>query len=69
MAGQDGRGSLGGWWKGAGLGSHSSWGSCGASRVGLVGQVQLVFCSCVAVKIHVGLMILTVPHRDKSLLL
>lgn len=44
--------------RGAGLGSHSSW--------GLVGQVQLVFCSCVVIKICVGLIILTAPHRGES---
>lgn len=52
-------------------GGEQGWGlSAPGGRVGpagcLVGQVQLVFCSCVVVKISVGLIILTAPHRDKS---
>lgn len=67
-AGQDRRGSLGGG------GGEQGWGlTAPGGRVGragcLVGQVQLVFCSCAVIKICVGLIILTAPHRDKSLAL
>lgn len=62
--GQDSRGSLGGGEQGWGL---TAPGDCVGPAGCLVGQVQLVFCSCVLVKIRVGLIILTAPHRDKSL--
>lgn len=58
----------GGWWREQGWGLTAPGGPVGPAGC-LVGQAQLVFCSCVVVKIRVGLIILTVPHRDQSLLL
>lgn len=68
-------------WEWPGRTSEAVWGDSGGEQgwgltapgdhVGppgcLAGQVQLVFCSWVMVKICVGWITLTAPHRDKSL--
>lgn len=64
-AGQDSRGSLGDGGEEQGWGLTAPGGGVGPA--GCLGQVQLVFCSCVVVKICVGLIVLMAPHRDKSL--